>query len=123
MEETVMKPIASIFVAAAISAMAMSTAVADCPDAAKKDSQAGIAKDGTKAPMQDSANSTTQTGAASVGTTTSSSTAAKTEQKSGDTMPMAADKNQAASQQDVQAQQKGDKTAAASADADKDCKS
>ena len=68
-EEIVMKPIASIFVAAAISAMAMSTAVADCPEAAKKDAQAGIAKDGSKAPMQDSANSTTQTGAASVGTT------------------------------------------------------
>lgn len=37
---------------------------------------------------------------------------------------MVADKNQATSQQDVQAQQKGDKTAAAQADtADKDCNS
>ena len=89
-----MKPIASILVATAISAMAMTTAMADCPDAAKKAAQAGISKDGTKAPMQDSANSTTQTGAASVGTTTTSSTVGKTDQKSGDTMPMTADKNQ-----------------------------
>ncbi|UXN58265.1 hypothetical protein [Phyllobacterium zundukense] len=128
MEENEMKPIASIIAALAISAMASTAAMAACPEvtgAATNDAQKGVAKDGTKAPLQDGANSTTQTTGASVGTTTTSSTAGKTVQKSGDTMPMATDKNQATSQQDAQAQQKGDKTAAsAGADAsDKDCKS
>jgi len=117
-----MKPISAMFAAVAISIMALSTAMADCPEAgsAQNDTQKGISKDGTHAPLDDSANAKTQSGAASTGTTTSS---AKTEQKSGDAMPMDASKNQATSQQDVEAQQKGDKTAAAQADADKDCKS
>ena len=117
-----MKPI-SILAAAAISTMAFSTAMADCPTkagSAQNDTQKGISKDGTHAPLDDSANAKTQSGSASTGTTTSS---AKTEQKSGDAVPMDTDKNQAMSQQDVAAQQKGEKTAAADADADKDCKS
>jgi hypothetical protein len=124
---TEMKPIASIIAALAISAIASTAALAACPNAAgsaKTDTKNAIAKDGTKAPMQDSANSTTETTGASTGTTTTSSSTNKTDQKSGDTMPMAADKNQATSGQDVQAQQKGDKSAAAGASAaDKDCES
>lgn len=118
-----MKPISAILAAAAISTMAFSTAMADCPPeagSAQNDTQKGISKDGTHAPLDNSADAKAQSGAASTGTTTSS---AKTEQKAGDAMPMGTDKNQATSQQDVTAQQKGDKTAAAQADADKDCKS
>ncbi|MET3648834.1 hypothetical protein [Phyllobacterium ifriqiyense] len=116
-----MKLISAILAAVAISAMAFSTAMADCPTkgaSAQNNTQKGISKDGTHAPLDDSANAKTQSGAASTGTTTSSE---KTPQKSGDAMPMGTDKNQATSQQDVSAQQKGEKTAAAQADADKDC--
>lgn len=118
-----MKPISAIFAAVTISTMAFSAAMADCPTkgaSAQNDTQKGISKDGTHAPLEDNADAKTQTGAASTGTTTSS---AKNVQKSGDAMPMEADKNQATSQQDVSAQQKGDKTAAAQADANKDCPS
>ncbi|MGH6861796.1 MAG: hypothetical protein ACRECY_16210 [Phyllobacterium sp.] len=117
-----MKPISALLAAAAISAFAFGSAMADCPDAgsAQNDTQKGISKDGTHAPLDDSANAKSQSGEASTGTTTGS---AKTEQKSGDAVPLQTDKNQAMSQQDVEAQQKGDKTAAAEADGDKDCKS
>jgi hypothetical protein len=73
MEETVMKPISAMFAAVAISIMALSTAMADCPEAgsAQNDTQKGISKDGTHAPLDDSANAKTQSGAASTGTTTS----------------------------------------------------
>ena len=116
-----MKPITAILAAVAISTMAFSSAMAECPTkgaSAHNDTQKGISKDGTHAPLADSATAKTETGAASTGTTTSS---AKTDQKSGDAMPMDTDKNQATSQQDVNAQQKGDKTAAAQADPDKTC--
>lgn len=116
-----MKQISTIIAAVAISTMAFSSSMAACPEAgsAQNNSQKGISKDGTHAPLDDSANAKPESGAASTGTTTGS---AKTPQKSGDSVPMTADKNQATSQQDVEAQQKGDKTAAAQADAAKDCK-
>jgi hypothetical protein len=115
-----MKKLTSLLAAIAVTALATSPVMAACPDTTSSttnDSQKGIAKDGTRAPLENSANSETQKGAASTGTTTSS---AKTAQKDGATMPMASDKNLATSQQDAEAQQKGEKTAQAKS---KDCKS
>ncbi len=76
-----------------------------------------------RAPLENSANSEVQTGTAS-GTTTSSNPS-PTVEKDGQTMPLAStegggDKNLATSQQDVQAQQKGDPTAMAKAEECKD---
>ncbi|UXN62894.1 hypothetical protein N8E89_09210 [Phyllobacterium sp. A18/5-2] len=121
-----MKSIALIITAIAATAFASGTAIAACPDttgSVKSETKQGIAKDGTHAPMENAANSETQTGAASTGTTTTSAEAAK---KSGKTTPLAeqggtVDKNLATSGQDVMAQQKGDKTAAAEGEAAKDC--
>ena len=121
-----MKSIALIIAAIAATAFASGTAIAACPDttgSVKNETQKGISKDGTHAPMENAANSKTQMGAASTGTTTTSTDAVK---KSGKTTPLAdqgggVDKNRATSAQDVQAQQKGDQTAAAQGDAAKDC--
>ena len=121
-----MKSIALIITAIAVTAFASGTAIAACPDttgSVKNETQKGISKDGTHAPMENAANSKPQIGAASTGTTTTSTDAVK---KSGKTTPLAdqgggVDKNLATSAQDVQAQQKGDQTAAAQGDAAKDC--
>jgi hypothetical protein len=121
-----MKTIASAMIAIGAIAFASGTALAACPDvtgSVKPDAQTGIAKDGSKAPLESNANSQTQTGAASTGTTTSSSEG-QTAKKDGQTMPLAnkeggGDPNLATSQQDVTAQQKGDQTAMAKAE---DCK-
>lgn len=120
-----MKSIALIITAIAATAFASGTAIAACPDttgSVKSETKQGIAKDGTHAPMEN-ANSETQSGAASTGATTTSTDAAK---KSGKTTPLAeqggtVDKNLATSGQDVMAQQKGEKTAAAEGEAAKDC--
>ena len=103
-----MRPIASLIFAAAVS-LSAGTAAAACPDksAAATDTTntAGISKDGTHAPLEtpDPANSAGQPAA-----------------KDGNTMPLASqegggNKDLATSQQDIEAQQKGEKTAAAEA--------
>jgi hypothetical protein len=86
--------------------------MAACPDQSAMSGSdntqtAGISKDGTHAPLEP-ANSVTQDRKDSA-------------QKDGSTMPLATkegggDKNLATSQQDVEAQQQGDKTAAAQAE-------
>ncbi|MER8437088.1 hypothetical protein NKH36_16915 [Mesorhizobium sp. M1312] len=86
------------------------TASATCHDTtASVKAQSGIAKDGTHAPLETDANagSKVEGGPAN---------------KDGNTMPLAnqesgGNKNLATSQQDAQAQQEGEKTAAAKADA------
>lgn len=118
-----MKPITSILAAVAITALTSGAAIAKCHEAtgsAKNETQQGISKDGTHAPMEDSASSQTQTGAASTGTTT------RSEMKADKSTPLAdqgggVDKNLATSGQDVMAQQKGEKTAAAKGADATDC--
>jgi hypothetical protein len=100
-----MKLISSLLLAATLS-LAAGTAMAACPDTSATSTDtnktAGIAKDGTKAPMEDAEPS------------------ANTPAKDGGTMPLATEegggKDLATSQQDVEAQQDGEKTAAATAD-------
>ncbi|MEK1886905.1 MAG: hypothetical protein AAAB35_04850 [Phyllobacterium sp.] len=119
-----MKAIAPIMAAAL--AFASGTALAACPTttgSVNSQPQQGIAKDGTHAPLENAANSEAQQGAASTGTTTNSTS--QTPQKDGQTMPLAGkegggDKNLATSQQDVEAQQKGEQTAMAKAEECKD---
>ncbi len=109
-----MKLIASTILAATFSLMA-SAAMADCPGSTAgtdMNKTGAIAKDGTHAPME---------------TPDAQAQAGNPAAKDGKSMPLAGeegggDKNLATSQQDVEAQQKGDKTAAAKAE-DNDCKS
>ena len=101
-----MKLIFSLLLAGSLS-LVTSTAFAACPDNNKT---AGIAKDGTHAPLE----GPEPDGAA-----------ANAPAKDGGTMPLASEegggnKDLATSQQDVEAQQDGQKTAAASAE--DDCK-
>ena len=121
-----MKPIAQILAGSTFALLlATGSALAACPTTTgsiNAQPQKGIAKDGTHAPLESGANSQLQKGAASTGTTTSSMNQAP--QKDGKTMPLAGkegsgDPNLATSQQDVEAQQKGDQTAMAKAE---DCK-
>ncbi|MCM2475063.1 hypothetical protein HGO38_16405 [Rhizobium sp. CG5] len=86
-------------------------AMAACPDG-------GISKDGTHTPLETQDQAQAQPGGA-VGTTTRSSEP-NAIQKDGTTVPMAQDPNLATSAQDTTAQQKGDRTAAASS-ADASC--
>ncbi|GCA50404.1 hypothetical protein ACLMJV_13425 [Sinorhizobium meliloti] len=102
-----MKVLATILTAISIAGLASGTATAACKDGTSADTTAsinaekpGIAKDGTKAPLE------TGNNAAS---------------KDGQTMPLAnqqggGDENLATSQQDAEAQQSGEQTAAAKAD-------
>ena len=98
-----------VLIAATLSLLS-GVAMADCPDKTASNlgtdanKTAGIAKDGTHAPLE--SNKPADSDAA---------------QKDGQTMPLAnqeggGNKNLATSQQDVEAQQHGDKTAAAQAD-------
>jgi hypothetical protein len=106
-----MKLISSLLLAATLS-LAAGTAMAACPDTSAStdmNKTGAIAKDGTVAPME----------GAEPG-------AANTPAKDGGTMPLATEegggnKDLATSQQDVEAQQEGEKTAAATAEEDK-CK-
>ena len=104
----------TLLIAATLSLIS-GVAMADCPDKTASNlgtdanKTAGIAKDGTHAPLE--SNKPADSGTAA--------------QKDGQTMPLAnqeggGNKNLATSQQDVEAQQHGDKTAAAQAD--DDCK-
>jgi len=108
-----MKLFSSLVVAAVVT-LSAGTAIAACPDntasiGGKATSKAhGIAKDGTHAPLE---------------TATAPDATAKPAAKDGSTMPLAnqegaGNKDLATSQQDVEAQQHGDKTAAAQADKD-----
>jgi hypothetical protein len=101
-----MKLISSLLLATALS-FAGGTALAACPDTSATSTDtnktAGIAKDGTNAPMEGAEPS------------------ANTPAKDGGTMPLATEqaggnKDLATSQQDVEAQQDGEKTAAATAE-------
>ena len=108
-----MKLFSSLILAAVVS-LSAGTALAACPDKTASivgtdtAKTAGISKDGTHAPLE---------------VAKAPEAAAKPAAKDGNTMPLASDegggnKNLATSQQDVEAQQKGDKTAAAQADED-----
>ena len=106
-----MRLITPLMFATALSVCA-GAAIAACPDksasAAATDTTktAGISKDGTHAPLE---------------TPDSTNSAGKPVAKDGNTMPLASEegggnKDLATSQQDVEAQQQGEKTAAAAAD-------
>jgi len=106
-----MKLISSLLLAASLT-LAGGTAFAACPDtsaaATDQNKTGSIAKDGTTAPLEGA-----EPGANRVA-------------KDGSTMPLATEegggnKNLATSEQDVEAQQDGEKTAAAMAEANK-CK-
>jgi len=113
-----MKMIASISTALAFLAVAHSPGLSDCVDMTEPAGQGthkGIAKDGTHSPMEGSTGQIKTE--SSTGTTTTSRDAAtpKTAQKDGNKLPIGESNNLATSGQDVSAQQKGDKTAAATA--------
>ncbi|CAN7341959.1 hypothetical protein [Mesorhizobium sp. LjRoot246] len=106
---------ASLAITIAVS-LSAGAAIAACPDKsaanAGPDTQqtAGIAKDGTHAPLETPKE-----------TPKAAENAGKPAAKDGSTMPLASaegggDKNLATSQQDIEAQQHGDKAAAAKAD-------
>jgi hypothetical protein len=106
-KEITMRVLATIFTAISIVGLASGSATGACKDGTSTDTTAsinaekpGIAKDGTKAPLE------TENNAAS---------------KDGQTMPLAnqqggGDKNLATSQQDAEAQQSGEQAAAAKSD-------
>ena len=96
-----------LIAALALSLAFAGSALAECPPTVDKGKTAGISKDGTHAPLE----------------TADSNAQQKPPQKDGSNMPLATqggteNKDLAVSQQDVEAQQQGEKTAAAQADAD-----
>ncbi|ADV12914.1 hypothetical protein EN962_26180 [Mesorhizobium sp. M7A.F.Ca.CA.001.09.2.1] len=106
-----MMKMTSLMVAIAMS-LSAGSAIAACPDKSASNTgtdagqTAGISKDGTHAPLE---------------TPKAMGNANKPAAKDGTTMPLAGaegggDKNLATSQQDIEAQQHGDKAAAAKAD-------
>ncbi|TIU79373.1 MAG: hypothetical protein E5W13_07610, partial [Mesorhizobium sp.] len=105
-----MRTLTAILLATSMIGLTAGAASATCHDTtASIEAQSGIAKDGTRAPLETDANagSRVEGGPAN---------------KDGNTMPLAnqesgGNKNLATSQQDAEAQQEGDKTAAAKADA------
>ncbi|MGN6550485.1 MAG: hypothetical protein ACTHJ3_11410 [Pararhizobium sp.] len=123
-----MKLLAALVLVPAFSLAAASTSLAACPDMAGSGTTAKIAKNGTKAPLETPKNAPGVTSTASGTTTDNRAADAATSgkiQKNGQTMPLAGkqgggDVNKAMSQQDVQAQQKGEKTAAAKSTACQD---
>ena len=110
-----MKTIIFAFAALSMTSFATAPAFAECVDtnttaSTSGEARTGISKDGTHAPLEPNAGMD----AAGVEPT----------QKDGASMPLAAeegagDKNLATSQQDVEAQQEGEQTAAAQADEDR----
>jgi hypothetical protein len=117
-----MKTLTAMLFATSMLGLTAGTALAECVDTTasiESEAQEGIAKDGTHAPLEGQA-TTDAEGRVEGGQAN----------KDGNTMPLASqegggDKNLATSQQDIEAQQQGDQTAAAAADAnqDDDCKS
>ncbi|MEO4001893.1 hypothetical protein [Mesorhizobium sp. CAU 1732] len=104
-----------LLIAVAAISMSVGSSFAACPDQSASSSgteqTTGISKDGTHAPLE---------------TPKAENDASNAVKKDGNTMPLASeegggDKNLATSQQDVEAQQQGDKTASAKAD-DEACK-
>ncbi|MCD2184739.1 hypothetical protein [Rhizobium sp. GN54] len=92
--------------------------LADCVDitgSVSQEARRGIAKDGTHAPMEGASGSQVETKSATGTTTTSSDALPNTAQKHGNAMPMGESTDLATSGQDVIAQQKGERTAAAEA--------
>ncbi|MGW9231367.1 hypothetical protein ACWGPT_10920 [Pseudorhizobium sp. NPDC055634] len=115
-----MKTLATITAAVTLAAFSHTPGLADCHDvagSAKTQETAGIAKDGTQAPLEGDSGSQVKTESATGTTTTSADALAKAPQKDGQTMPMGETSNLATSGQDAAAQQDGGKTAAASAGA------
>jgi hypothetical protein len=101
-----------------LAAFSSQASMADCVNMMPSGNQQAhgkMAKDGTHAPMETGAATQPQPGPATGTTTSSSDTAVKAPQKGGDTMPMGENPDVATSAQDAQAQQQGDKTAAAAA--------
>lgn len=99
-------------IAVGMAALTSQPSFADCVDitgSTTTEGRSGIAKDGTHAPMEGS--ETTQAQKNKAG--------ANAPQKEGGTLPLAKNPNLATSEQDVVAQQHGDKTAAAKAQQDK----
>jgi hypothetical protein len=109
-----MNTVSKLAAACAVVLLSGGFALADCMDTTASTSSGEmktppIAKDGSKAPLEVEPSDSAKTG-----------TQDQPAQKDGSTMPLASeqgggDKNLATSQQDVEAQQKGDKTAAAKA--------
>jgi hypothetical protein len=113
-----MKLIISIPAAIALAATIYTPSLADCVDvtgSVNKDQHVGMAKDGTHAPLEGKSGSQVQTQSATGTTTTSAEAMAKAPQKEGGTLPMGESSSLATSPQDATAQQKGDRTAAATA--------
>ncbi|MBW9115481.1 hypothetical protein JNB88_17700 [Rhizobium cauense] len=109
--------------AAAIALVAFSYAPgwADCQEttgSTSNQARAGIAKDGTHAPLEGGSGQV-KTESTTGTTKTSADAAPKSPQKDGSALPMEGSANLATSGQDVTAQQKGDKTAAATGAEDK----
>ncbi len=109
-----MKTLTAMLLATSMIGLTSGTAFATCHDTTASidsEAQAGIAKDGTHAPLETDATADAE-GRVEGGPAT----------KDGNTMPLAnqeggGNKNLATSQQDIEAQQEGEKTAAAEADA------
>jgi len=111
-----MKQIISISAAIAFAAFTATPSLADCPEVTGSvNKHAGIAKDGTHAPLEGNLGSQLKTESSSGTTTTSSDALPKATQKDGSNLPVGESSDLATSSQDVLAQQKGDKTAAATA--------
>jgi hypothetical protein len=101
-----MARLARTLAAAILAICAAQPSFADCVDS--------ISKDGSHAPLETGEAAQAQPGPA-VGTTTNSNDPAPPPQKDGGKIPMAESPDIATSGQDAQSQQKGDKTAAATA--------
>ncbi|MBP1845912.1 hypothetical protein J2046_004186 [Rhizobium petrolearium] len=111
-----MKRTISISAAIALAVFSYTPSLAKCHDvtgSVNKDSQTGIAKDGTHVPLEGNSGSQAKTETPTGTTTTSADALPKTPQKDGGNMPMGESSNLATSGQDVASQQKGNKTAAA----------
>ncbi|RWI20650.1 hypothetical protein [Mesorhizobium sp.] len=104
-----MKTLTAILLATSMIGLTAGTASATCHDTtASIEAQSGVAKDGTRAPLETDSNAANRVEGGPAN-------------KTGNTMPLAnqeagGDKNLATSQQDIEAQQEGEMTAAAKAD-------
>jgi hypothetical protein len=118
-----MRMMISVPAAIALAVVSHSAVLADCVDvttSANADTETGIAKDGTHAPLEGAAGSQVQTHSETGTTTTSADALAQEPQKDGEALPMGESSDLATSGQDASAQQSGGQTAAASA-AQKKC--
>ncbi|WP_099866914.1 hypothetical protein [Pararhizobium haloflavum] len=103
-----MKTIMTIAAAAAFTVLSTGSSLAQCAD----DQSAGISKDGTTAPLEDGVDNSATTGSTSGDGVT----------KDGSSAPLETDEDIAMSDDDVQAQQQGEDTDMAEADAmEEDC--